>query len=90
MGGDVTKPHQICFGPQGGSLTGQYPVDEELGGVVGVNENLIDDADSFNLGVKVVSDDLSLELVGSERLRLGGGGEDLVGDVGGDLDVESS
>ncbi|TQE10919.1 hypothetical protein C1H46_003492 [Malus baccata] len=62
-------------------------MDEELGGVVGVNENLIADADSFNLGVGVVSEDISLDTVSSERLRLGGEGDELVGDVDGDLDT---
>ncbi|KAB2628942.1 oligomeric Golgi complex subunit 5-like [Pyrus ussuriensis x Pyrus communis] len=77
-----------CWFPDiGDPLAGQYPTDEELGGVVGVNKDLIADADSFDLGVGVVSDNVSLDLVGSERLRLGGKGEELVGEVDGDLDV---
>ncbi|KAM0965655.1 hypothetical protein ACFX13_021921 [Malus domestica] len=66
---------RICFGSQGGPPAGQYPTDEELGGVVGVNEDLDADADSFDLGVGVVSNDVSLDPVGSKRLRLGGGEE---------------
>ncbi|KAM1014084.1 hypothetical protein ACFX2C_044129 [Malus domestica] len=63
---------QICFGPQGGSPTGQ---------------DLIVDANSFDMGVEVVSDDVSLDPVDSERLRFGDGGEVLIGEVDGDLNV---
>ncbi|TQD97840.1 hypothetical protein C1H46_016535 [Malus baccata] len=56
--------NQICFGPQGHSPTGQ---------------DLIINANSFDMGVRVVSDDVSLDPVDSERLRLGDGGEVLVG-----------
>lgn len=63
--------------------------DEELGGVVGVDEDLVADRNGFDLSVGVVSDDVSLDPVGGEGLGLGDGGKELVRDVDGDLDVGS-
>ncbi|KAM1167987.1 hypothetical protein ACFX2I_029866 [Malus domestica] len=42
----------------------------------------------FDLGVRVVTDDVLLDPVGGVRLGLGDGGEELAGEVDGDFDVK--
>lgn len=60
---------------------------EEEGGVLRVDKDLVADGDGDDVGVGMVGGDVLLDPLLGEGRGFGGGGEELVGEVDGDLDV---